>query len=200
MLLAPLGAALAMLGVLAVFRRAGVDSLAPYLPVGVGLWLAVHAAGVQAATSGALLGLAAPAGRSHPVVERMEALLHPWASFAIVPLFAVANAGVVLSAAALRAAVTSPITAGVVVGRVAGKAVGVTGATWAACRLGLASLPRAMTWRHVLGVGCLAGIGFTVALFITGAALTGAPADQAKVGILVAGMVGAVLGAIVLRD
>ena len=74
---------------LSLSLRAGIDSLVAYLPIGAGLWLALHAAGVQAATSGALLGLAAPAGRSHRVVERMERLLHPWASFAIAPLFVV---------------------------------------------------------------------------------------------------------------
>src|SRR5207302_10680378 len=118
----------------------------------------------------------------------------------VAPVFALANAGVALSGAALHAALASPVTAGVFVGRIAGKAMGVTGAAWLACRLGLASLPRSMTWRQVLGVACLAGIGFTVALFIANVGLAGALADQARVGILAAGGVSAVLGALVLRN
>jgi NhaA family Na+:H+ antiporter len=194
----PLLAAGGVVVALLAFRRLGVDSLLAYVPFGVGLWVALHAAGVQPATSGALLGVIAPAGRSHPVVERMEALLHPWVSFAIVPVFAVANAGIVLSASVLRAAASSPVTGGVVAGRVVGKVLGVTGATWIACRLGIASLPREAGWRHVLGVGALAGIGFTVAIFVTDAALTAKLAGEAKVGILAAAVLAAVPGAAVL--
>ena len=197
---AALAAAAVMLGVLVVFGRLPIGGALLYVPAGLALWVALHAAGVQAATSGALLGLTAPAAPSHPVVERMESALHPWASFVIAPVFALANAGVALSGAALHAALASPVTAGVFVGRIAGKAMGVTGAAWLACRLGLASLPRSMTWRQVLGVACLAGIGFTVALFIIDVGLAGALAAQARVGVLAAAGVAAVAGALVLRN
>src|SRR5205823_1107754 len=152
-------------------RRLRVGHGLPYLIVGAGLWLAVHQAGVQAATTGALLGLLAPAGRSHPVVERLEELLHPVASYAIAPLFALANAGIPLAGAVLGRAAGSPVTIGVVVARLAGKTAGITTASWLACRLGIGRLPSGASWRHVAGVGCLGGIGFTVALFVADAAL-----------------------------
>ena len=91
--------------------------------------------------------------------ERLEHTLHPWTSFAIVPLFALANAGVVLSQAVLAAAVGSPVTAGVVLGLVVGKLVGVGGAAWLALRLRAGRLPIGVTTRQVMAMGAVAGIG-----------------------------------------
>jgi Na+:H+ antiporter, NhaA family len=102
--------------------------------------------------------------------ERLQLLLHPWTSYVIVPVFALANAGVPLNAAALQAAATSPLTVGIVAGLVVGKAVGITAATWLALRLGLGasgSLLDGIRYGQLVGGASLAGIGFTVALFIT---------------------------------
>ena len=134
------------------------------------------------------------------VGDRLENLLHPWTSFVIIPVFALANAGVELSTDSLADAVRSPITHGVVLGLVAGKLVGVTGFTWLAVRLGLCELPAGATWPKVAGIASVAGIGFTVSLFITNLAFdSNALVDQAKIGILVASAIAALVGAAILR-
>ena len=134
-----------------------------------------------------------------PVAERLGHLLHPWTSFVIIPLFALANAGVALSLDGIGDAFASAVGLGVVVGLIAGKLVGITGAAWLATRLGLARLPSEVDWRHMTGAAAVAGIGFTVSLFITGLAFDDpALVTDAKVGILVASLVAGLLGAALL--
>ncbi|HJR45821.1 MAG TPA: Na+/H+ antiporter NhaA [Actinomycetota bacterium] len=134
-----------------------------------------------------------------PVAERLGHLLHPYTSFIIVPLFALANAGVALSSDGVAKAVTSRVGLGVIVGLVAGKILGITGAAWLASRSGLGRLPSGVAWPHVVGASAVAGIGFTVSLFITALAFeTDALVAQAKVGILLASVAAGVLGALVL--
>jgi Na+:H+ antiporter, NhaA family len=129
------------------------------------------------------------------VAERLEHLLHPLTSFAIVPLFALANAGVVLERDALEAPGASRIALGVVLGLVVGKLVGVSGAAWLAVRLGVGTLPAGVRWGQVLGIAAMAGIGFTVSLFVAGLAFTTPEAENAaKVGVLVASGLASALG------
>jgi NhaA family Na+:H+ antiporter len=137
---------------------------------------------------------------SIPVTEHLENLLHPWTSYLIVPLFALANAGVELSADSLRDAASSPVTTGVVVGLVVGKLVGVAGAIALVVRFGGGRLPDGITPRHVLGMAGIAGIGFTVSLFVAGLAFERPVlADQAKIGVLGASALAALVGATILR-
>ena len=132
-------------------------------------------------------------------LARLEHLLHPWTSYVIVPLFALANAGVSISGSTLREALTSGVTLGVVVGLVAGKMAGVTAFTWVATKTGITRLPDGVRWSHLVGVAALAGIGFTVSLFITGLAFqTAAIQEAAKIGILAASLLAALLGALLL--
>ena len=139
-------------------------------------------------------------GESVSVAERLVRSLHPWSSYVILPLFALANAGIFLGGGAFGAALESRVTLSVVLALVLGKVVGVTGATWLATRLGIGTLPRGTSWPVILGVSGLAGIGFTVSIFITGLAFGGetVTAVEAKVGVLVASVVAAVLGSAVL--
>ena len=138
---------------------------------------------------------------SVPVTQRLQDALHPWTSYLVVPLFALGNAGVVLSSDLLGDAATSPITIGILVGLVVGKIVGIAGATALATRAGLSQLPAGVRFRHVLGGGAVAGIGFTVSIFIAGLAFDDpAQTDEAKVGILAASALAAVIGALILRD
>ena len=134
-----------------------------------------------------------------PVTERLENLLHPVSGFFILPLFALANAGVEISGDSVAAAMSSGIAIGVAVGLVLGKLVGVSVFTLTAVRLGLCSLPAGASSRHVVGISAMAGIGFTVSLFITGLAFD-SPAlqDEAKIGILVASAVAALIGTAIL--
>lgn len=132
-------------------------------------------------------------------LERIERALAPWVAYAIVPIFALANAGVRISGDSLGDLLTDDVTLGVAVGLVVGKTVGVFGATAAAVKLGIGRLPEGATFRHVFGLAVCAGIGFTVALFVTSISLSGAQADAAKVGILCASLVAGVCGYLVLR-
>jgi Na+:H+ antiporter, NhaA family len=126
--------------------------------------------------------------------DRLIDALHPWTSFVIVPVFALANAGIQLSADAF--ADPSDVLMGVAVALVVGKLVGITGFSWLAVGLGLARLPAGARWRHIAGVGAVSGIGFTVSLFITGLAFdTDTVQDDAKIGILIASISAAIIGA-----
>jgi Na+/H+ antiporter NhaA len=129
----------------------------------------------------------------------VEAVLHPWTSNVVVPVFALANAGVVLTGGALAQAAISPVTLGVMVGLVVGKPLGITLASAAAVRFGLGRLPAGVSWRHVLAVGVVAGIGFTVSIFVSELAFTDpGRIDQARIGVLFASVTAGVLGWVML--
>lgn len=132
-------------------------------------------------------------------LARAQHLIHPWTSYLVVPIFALANAGVSLSGSAIRDAMASSVTVGIVAGLVIGKTLGVTVAAAVAIRTGVARMPEGVTRAHLFGVAALAGIGFTVSLFITGLAFE-EPAlqDSAKVGILAASIMAGALGALLL--
>ncbi|HUU60777.1 MAG TPA: Na+/H+ antiporter NhaA, partial [Acidimicrobiia bacterium] len=149
----------------------------------------------------AALALAAIARESVSPLDRLDRALHPWSSFAVVPLFALANAGVRFAGIDLAEVATHPVTLGVAVGLLAGKVVGITAFTWLAVRLGWGRLPRATGWRHVVGLSAVAGIGFTVALFIAGLAFTDPLlADRAKLGIFAGSLAAGIVGYFVLRS
>jgi NhaA family Na+:H+ antiporter len=132
-------------------------------------------------------------------LARAERRLVNWSSFLIVPLFALANAGVRFEGS-IGEALTTPVALGVAVGLVAGKTVGISVFTWIAVKTGLGRLPAGSTWRHVIGVASVAGIGFTVALFITALAFSDAVlADEAKVGIFAGSIVAGIIGIIIFR-
>ena len=133
-------------------------------------------------------------------LERLERALSPWVAFVIVPVFALANAGVPLSGDAIGGLVSDPVTVGTLLGLVVGKPVGVLAASFLAVRLGLGRLPDGTTWRQMAGLGTCAGIGFTVALFVTSLSFTDpALADSAKVGILAGSLLAGVAGYLLLR-
>jgi len=148
--------------------------------------------------------LAVIAKESVSPLERWEHALHPWSSFVIIPLFALANAGVRFVGIDIVAAVTSPVALGVSVGLIVGKPVGITLATWLGLKLKLGQLPRHTTFGHVIGLGFLAGIGFTVSLFISELAFRSSPdahlfSDEAKIGIFIGSIVAGVVGYLFLR-
>ena len=133
-------------------------------------------------------------------MERIEGLVHPWVSFVILPVFALANAGIVFTSDSVSAALESSVTLGVLVALPVGKAVGVFGATWLAYRLGIGRLAPGVTWGQVFGVGMLSGIGFTVAIFISGLAFNNpALTDEAKMGVFAASVIAGVVGYVWLR-
>ncbi len=133
-------------------------------------------------------------------LERLERLIHPWASYVILPVFALANAGIEFSMGGLQQAASSSVTIGVIGGLVVGKLAGITLFPWVASRLGVVELPRSVSWLHVAGVGLVGGIGFTVAIFVTGLAFDDhAIIVNAKMGILAASLVAGIGGYGLLR-
>ena len=138
-------------------------------------------------------------GESVSVAERIEHLLHPLTSLVIIPVFALANAGIEISGDSLGDAAGSAVTLGVVFGLVVGKITGIALFTLLAVRLGLSALPAGAAPRHIFGISAIAGIGFTVSLFVTGLAYdTVMLQDEAKIGVLFASVVAAVIGSVVL--
>lgn len=185
-----------LVGVIAT-RVLGVRRILVYVPLGIFVWVATLESGVHATLAGVTLALITPAVpvRGRDVLGELEHGLHPWVNYAILPLFALANAGVRLGGGELSDAAGRRIALAVALGLVIGKFLGISGATIAALRLRLGALPSGVDRRGLLGAAALGGIGFTVSLFITPLAyddplLTGA----AKLGILGGSLVSAAIG------
>ncbi len=133
-------------------------------------------------------------------LQRMERTLHGLVAFGIMPLFALANAGVRLTGGGEGSGLTNRITLGIILGLVVGKPLGITLFSWAAVRAGLAALPRGVSWRLIHGVAWLGGIGFTMSLFIAGLAFADAPdlLTEAKLGVLIASLAAGLCGGFLL--
>jgi NhaA family Na+:H+ antiporter len=194
------GAVVGLLAVVAM-RRGGVAAIWPYVLVGVVVWLAFLESGVHATIAGVALGLMTPAGEvgGRDVLDTLEHRLHPWSALLIVPLFALANAGVDFRGGLLGEAASSSLSWAIALGLVVGKVVGISLAIWLAVRTGLGRLPDGVTSLHVPGIAALAGIGFTVSLFISELAYDRAQlVDTAKVGIFLGSVSAAVIGVVLL--
>ncbi len=195
------GLLVAGLGVATVLglQQIGIGSAWAYVLPGAVLWLGLLQTGAHPTLAGVVLGLMTPVlpvrMRGQAPVVRVQMALHPWVAYGVMPLFALANAGVTLDGVDLASGNAQAVTLGVVLALVLGKPLGVLGASWLAVRLGLCRLPSGVTWSGVGLVGLLAGIGFTMSIFIATLAfddpqLLGA----AKLGVLLASLVAAVLG------
>jgi NhaA family Na+:H+ antiporter len=234
--IAALGIAAIGLAIIAAMNRLGVRSIAPYVFVGIGIWLAMYYSGIHPTIAGVVLGLMTP-GRAwldrQPLsellldaldrldgkidrrsqqeqvrlvgtltitaretvapLERLEMGLHPWVAFAIMPIFALANAGVAIEPTSFQG-----VSLAVAAGLTLGKPIGIMFFSWLAVRTGMAQLPLGVTWKAILGTGCLAGVGFTMSLFVANLGLEGKLLDGAKIGVLAGSAVSAVLGLVVL--
>jgi Na+:H+ antiporter, NhaA family len=195
-----LGAA-ALLGLAVAARRLDRGWIVAFVPIAFLVWYCTYRSGIHPTIAGVALGLSTPVASvgGRPVLERLETRLHPWSSYFVIPVFALANAGVSLDGGLLGDALGSRLTWAVVVGLVAGKLVGIAGATMVTARSPLGQLPPGVGLRHVVGVGALGGIGFTVSLFITGLAFSDeALQAQAKIGIIAGSMLAVLVGTSVL--
>ncbi|WP_456446362.1 Na+/H+ antiporter NhaA [Oceanithermus sp.] len=219
-----LAVAALVFGVALLLGAMRVRSLPAYLLVGLVLWYFVLLSGVHATIAGVLLAFAVPIGRSRPLpahddgaaadpelqearlehledaareaqspLHRLEHLLHPYVAYFIMPVFAFFNAGVALEGAQVGA-----VAVGIFLGLLIGKPVGILLFSFLAVRLGLARLPEGVGWQAIAGVGLVAGIGFTMALFIAGLAFGPVQLDEAKLAILSASVTAALLGVAVL--
>ena len=204
--------------VVALLKKADVQLIGAYLTAGVLLWFALHEAGVHATLAGVVMGLLTPntpkSAIAHvdvddhqvpsqqgsvSVLEWFEHLLHPWSAFVVVPLFALANAGIPLSADSISSALDSRVAWGVFAGLVIGKPLGVFVFSTIANRSQLARIPEDARPIQLLGIGNAAGIGFTVALFISDLAFTSEQHKiDAKFAILAASTISAIAALIVL--
>ncbi|MDX1657659.1 MAG: Na+/H+ antiporter NhaA [Nitriliruptorales bacterium] len=196
-----LAVAVAALMLIPVLRLLRFASPWWYVPVAVVAWVATLESGIHATIAGVALGLLTPAEpfRGRPVLEELEHRLHPVSSYVVLPLFALANAGVRLSGDTLTAAVSSAITWGIVLGLVVGKTVGIGGAITAMVRSGRGQLPPHVTIPQGRSVAIVAGIGFTVSLFIADLSFTGTQLEEAKIGVIAASLLAGIFGALALR-
>lgn len=197
----PAGLPLTLAGVLAVLamQRKGIASAWAYVPAGALVWLGLLQIGAHPALAGVLLGLLTPAAASPEGGEApatwVQRSLHPWVTFGILPVFALANAGVTLDGIELDAPGARPVLLGVLIALVAGKLLGVGAATWLVVKLGWCRLPPGIGWREIVLVALLAGIGFTMSIFVAMLAFTDANLlGAAKLGILLGSLLAAVLG------
>lgn len=201
-----------------LLNRGGVWRLWPYLLLGLPLWYFVLKSGLHATLAGILLAMVIPLRRARPFrgeteaedpealegelealegevgeaqspLHRLEHVLHPWVAYGVLPVFAFFNAGV-----ALGGLQVGSVAWGVALGLLLGKPLGILLFSWLALRLGLGTLPEGVGLGGLLGVGFLAGIGFTMALFIAGLAFTEGMLDRAKVGVLAGSLVAASIG------
>ena len=206
--LSPHALAFAALAVAVLFglNRGGVTRVAPYILVGAALWFCVLKSGVHATLAGVVAAMFVPASDARrteqPPSRRLEHSLHPWVAFAILPLFAFANAGVDLDGLSMQD-LLDPIPLGIMLGLFAGKQVGVFTFAWVAVKAGLARLPDGVTFGQVYGAAILCGIGFTMSLFIGMLAFENTAAGEVivtdRLGILAGTLLSAIVGSLVLH-
>jgi len=201
---AALAVAGALLALIAAASRAGMRFASVYLLMAMGVWAAVFASGVHATVAGVLVAMMLPVrGRrdgTMPAGLTLEDRLHPPVAFVILPLFAFFNAGVTIDSDVM-ARLAHPVSLGIIVGLVVGKQVGILLFSWIAVKSGQAALPDGLGWVDLYGAACVAGIGFTMSLFVAELAFGGGAGTlrQAKSGILCASLVAAAWGSAVLH-
>ena len=223
-----LAVAVGLLAALAAVRRVPPTWRRPVVAiVGAGVWVALHSSGIDPILAGLVMGLMTSAYqpartelarsfREQPTAalartaqvgmasaispnEQLQYRLHPWTSYVIVPLFALANTGLEIDSGLLGDAVTSPITLGIVAGYVVGKPLGIMTATWVASRLWPGELRPVLSWPVRLGAGVVSGVGFTVSLLIASKAFTGQALAEAKLGVLAAAVLASLAASAVFR-
>ena len=201
--LLPLGGALLCVLVLLALNQRKVSELSPYMAIGTVLWMCVLKSGLHATLAGVVVAMLIPHKSNNELkpapLYRLEHGLHLWVAFLILPLFAIANAGVSLKGLALDFFV-EPVTLGVGLGLLLGKPIGVTLFTYIGARFKFCSLPEGINWSQFYGLALLAGIGFTMSLFIGGLAFEDEKFQTlVRLGVITASLVSGILGYFTLR-
>ena len=200
--LTALSFAAAMIAILFTMNRRGVTTTAPYLLIGLVLWISVLKSGVHATLAGVVLALFIPfkgkAGEPSPL-KTLEHDLHSAVAFIVLPIFAFANAGLSFEGVGLSE-LLAPVPLGIAAGLLLGKQLGVMGFCFAAVKLGLATMPAALNWRLIYGASLLCGIGFTMSLFIGSLAFSDISVlYQDRLGILIGSLLSGIAGYLLLR-
>lgn len=190
-------------GLLFLLNRSGIMAVTPYILLGVVLWFCLHAAGIHTTLAGVITGLAIPLrnprDRSESPLSRCMHSLHPWVSFFVLPVFAFTSSGVNLEGVSLES-LLAPLPLGIALGLFLGKQLGIFGISFIVIRLGFATLPPHVSWRQMYGVSVIAGIGFTMSLFIGALAFSGdALQEQVKLGVITGSLLAALFGWLMLR-
>lgn len=184
-------------------NRLGIQRTAPYLLVGVIMWVFVLKSGVHATLAGVLIAFTIPLktkNEDEALLYKMEHGLHPWVAFLILPVFAFANAGVNFTGIGIDD-LLQPLTLGIAVGLFLGKQIGVFLATWIGVKSGIARLPENVSWKHVYGVACLTGVGFTMSLFIGSLAFTTVDVMNAvRLGVVLGSVLSGIIGYLLLKS
>jgi NhaA family Na+:H+ antiporter len=185
---------------LAALNLLGVKRLAPYILVGLAIWVCILKSGVHATLAGVAVALFVPRGTpTESPLLHLEHILHPWVTFAIMPIFAFANAGVSFDETSSRD-LLAPLPLGIAAGLFVGKQIGVFGASWVVIKFGLCRLPDHVSWLALYGVSLLTGVGFTMSLFIGSLAFTEpAFATSIRIGVFVGSILSGLCGFLLLR-
>ena len=189
--------------VCAILNLRGVTRTAPYILIGIIVWVAVLKSGVHATLAGVLLALAIPLratdAEGHSPLRHLEHILHPWVAFLVLPAFAFANAGVNFAGMTFSS-LLEPLPLGIALGLFVGKQIGVFGATFLMIKTGLAKMPEGANWGMMYGVSLLCGIGFTMSLFIGGLAFDDpGHAAAVRLGVLAGSLISGAVGYLVLK-
>lgn len=201
-----LGIAALFIGLMMLIKAMGVKSYVAYIIFGSIAWLGVLLSGVHATIAGVVIGLITPltypsgngSNKTYSPLDYLVNKLHPWVSYGIMPIFALANSGINITGADLSQLIQNPIHQGVAIGLVIGKPIGIFLFSALAVAFGLAKLPSGLQWKNVVAVGFIAGIGFTMALFISSLALSPEQELYSKTGIVLGSLTSAILGTILL--
>ena len=202
--IAALAASAVLVVVLWLLGRFRVATLGPYLLVGVILWVAVLKSGVHATLAGVAMAMFIPIDESdESLLHQLERSIHPWVAYGVLPIFAFANAGIPLTGLSVFD-LGHRVPLGIILGLFVGKQLGISLATWLTVKVGLASLPEGVRWPQIYGTAILAGIGFTMSLFIASLAFEAAP-DRSflgleRLGILAGSVASGLVGFLVLRS
>ncbi len=201
--LAPLMLALACMVMLYLLNRQAVMRLWPYLLIGIALWFCLYHGGIHTTIGGVIVGMAIPLrgkeASSHSPLNACMHFLHPWVSFVVLPIFAFTAAGVSLAGITLES-LFDPLVLGVAMGLFIGKQMGIFGTSFLLVKLGIARLPEGTNWRHIYGVSVIAGVGFTMSLFIGILAFESHHLqEQATLGVITGSLLASLWGWLVLR-
>jgi NhaA family Na+:H+ antiporter len=178
----------------------GVKRIAPYILIGIFIWICILEAHVHATLAGVAIGLTVPLkpdAKGFSALRHLEHILHPWVAFVILPVFVFCNGGITFNAESIRSAFEIwQVPVGIAAGLCLGKSLGVFASAWLAIKLGLATLPRGSTWGHLFAIGALTGIGFTMSLFLGSLAFTDSSAheDAMRIGVIGGSILSAALG------